>query len=157
MTRAEEYDVSKLAEVIDRKIVPTVYGWQMCRRATIEPVTLDGDEMWRVMLYGEGGNILSSFTAYTPAAAIKWMLKPVQDTDEESWVNVNDRLPPYGVPCWTCDLNKVIRRSRLDRDSPSGSLSEPWWQYERGGGCPASNRWVTRWMLDRKPEGPVEA
>jgi len=161
MTRVEDYDVSKLAEVIEGELVPTVYGYQMCRRATIEPVPqVDGTLVWKMMLYGGDGSILGAFFGNTPAAAIKWMFpltKPVPEPDEEPWVNVNDSLPASGVPCWTRDRANRIRLARLYRSSPDGSRpTTPWWCYEMGERMPAVVSGVTHWMLDREPEGPVE-
>jgi len=160
MTRVEEYDVSKLVEFKGRVASVSFHGDRVCWRSTITPVKSFGQLAWKVELFNAGGDFLCSSHENTPAAAIEEALarmEPRPEPDEEPWVNVNDRLPPYGAPCWTCDLNKVIRRSRIGEKVYSGSLSSPWWMYEKGGGAPVSNGWITHWMLDRKPEGPVEA
>ena len=162
MTRVEDYDVSKLVEFKGRTVPTAFDGGQVCQRATIEPVPLIGELWWKwkVQLYDANGHRLCSCSRHMPAAAIEGLLaliKPEPEPDEEPWVNVNDSLPPYEAPCWTRDHKNRIRRTQLIREHADGSPCAPWWQHERGDGCRVSNGWITHWMLDRKPEGPVEA
>jgi len=160
MTRVEDYDVSKLVEFKGRTVPTAFDGGQVCQSATIGPVPLMGELWWKVQLYDANGHRLCSCSRNMPAAAIEGLLaliKPAPEPDEEPWVNVNDGLPLLeGVPCWTRDRANSIRLARIVIGGSSGSMLGSWWVGE-GVGCPVDNGWITHWMLDRKPEGPVEA
>ena len=158
MTRVEEYDVSKLVEFKGRTAPAKFHGDRVCWRSTITPVKSFGQLAWKVELFNAGGDFLCSSHENTPAAAIEEALarmEPRPEPDEEPWVNVSDSLPPDEAPCWTRDRANRIRRARIGMSSPGGWPHEPWWWGEVG--CAVSNGWITHWMLDREPEGPVEA